>query len=193
MTTPLPDEVWAGLDRDAGRMTRRTFATLTAGAAIVGALAACGLIGWRSGVLWPNIVRPQTHAGWSTDTDTRTFDITFPVRNDGLVPVDIASVGRSGAGLALTGSSITQTHLSAGDTAEVTLSYQVTDCDTVQTGSWPVPLQVSRGRTAYVQAPEMTRPDAPSSYSYSNGRDPYTIEWQVKLAAVACGRMPMTS
>lgn len=192
MTTLLTDEVWQGLDRDAGRMSRRTFGTLMAGVVIVGVLAAAGLVGWHSGVLWPNLARPQTYAGWEIFTDRQAFTILFPVRNDGLVPVDITGVGRSGKGLTLTRSAINQSHLAAGETTEVSLSYQVTDCGAVESGSWPVPLHVSRGRTAYVQAPEMTL-NAPGSYSYSGGRDPYAVEWQVKLAGQACGLIPMTN
>jgi hypothetical protein len=192
MATLLTDEVWQTLDRDAGRMSRRTFGTLLASAAIVGVLAAAGFVGWRSGLLWPNVVRPETHASWGIDVQTHTFDITFPVRNDGLVPVDITGVGRSGTGLTLTRSAINESHLGAGDTTEIALSYQVTDCAAVQSGSWPVPLHVSRGRTAYVQAPEMTL-NAPGSYSYSGGRDPYAVEWQVKLAGIACGLIPVNA
>lgn len=191
MTIPLPDEVWDRLDRDAGRMSRRTFATLIAGAVIVGLVGAGGLLGWRSGVLWPNIAREPSHYGWSTDTDRQTFEITFPVRNDGLVAVDVSAVGRSGPGLDLLNSTITRGHLAAGDIAEVALVYRVTDCDAIAPGAWPVPLSVSRGRTAYVKPPEMTRPDAPGSYGYSGNRNPYAMEWQVELAGVACGRFAM--
>jgi hypothetical protein len=190
MATLLSEEIWQTLDRDAGRMPRRTFGLLMASAVIVGVLGAAGFIGWRSGVLWPNVVRSESHAGWSIETERHAFEITFPVRNDGLVPVDILSVGRSGPGLTLTRAAVNESHLSAGATTEIALRYQVTDCGAVQAGPWPVPLQVSRGRTAYVQAPEMTL-DAPGSYSYSGGRDPDAVEWQVKLAGQACGLIPL--
>src|SRR5262249_50299592 len=111
--------------------------------------------------------------------DQQSFEISFPVRNDGLVPLDISSLGRSGKGLQLVDAQIAKSHLSAGESAEISFTYKVTDCNAVESGHWPVPLHLSRGRTAYVDAPDITGPpDA--------GRGP----WQVKLAAVACGRVP---
>ena len=188
-----PDGVWQSLDRDAGRMPRRLFATAMAAVTIVGVLAAAGLIGWRSGILWPNVARENSHAGWSVDTGQRAFEITFPVRNNGLVPVDITSFGRDGHGLTLTDARINDRHLASGATTEIVMAYRVTDCDTFQTGRWPVPFQVSHGRVAYVDGPPMERPDAPSSYSYTTGRDPYAMPWQEKLAAMACGRISLSA
>lgn len=182
MTTTPSEDVWQALDWNAGRMSRRTFATLIAGALIVGVLGLAGLIGWRSGILWPNISRDPSHAGWEIHTDTQSFELSFPVRNDGLVPVDISSLGRSGHGLTLLTAQIAQSHLAAGNSTEITLVYKVDDCDAVEAGPWPVPLHVSRGRTAYVSAPDINAPV-----------DPGNLPWQVKLAGMACGRIAVSA
>jgi hypothetical protein len=149
-----------------------------------------GLIGWRSGVLWPNITRDPSTSSFTISTDRRAFDISILVRNDGFVALDIFSAGRSGLGLTLIRARIAESHLRHNNQTEITLEYQVTDCGTVQDGDWPVPLRVSQGRTAYIEPPEMSRPDGPSMYTYS-GRNPYAMPWQVKLAGMACGRIPM--
>jgi hypothetical protein len=85
----------------------------------------------------------------------------------------------------LTDTTVTKDRIPAGESAEVQLSYVVTDCDAVQAGHWPVPVRVSHGRTVYVEAPEMTGPDTPDEYSWS-GTNPYAMDWQVKLAGMAC-------
>lgn len=183
MTTPPSEDVWQGLDWNAGRMPRRTFATLIAGALIVGALGLAGLAGWRSGILWPNIARDPRSAGWQIYDEQHAFQLSFPIRNNGLVPVDISAVGRNGRGLILLDARIATHHLSAGDSAEISLTYKVDDCDApVEPGSWLVPLHVSRGRTAYVSAPDITAP-VPSDER----------PWQVKLADLACGRIPVST
>lgn len=177
MTTPPSEDVWQGLDWNAGRMPRRTFATLIAGILVLGVLGVVGLAGWRSGMLWPNIARDPSSAGWEVDTEQHVFQIRFPIRNNGLVPVDIIAVGRNGHGLILLDAQISHSHLSAGDGAEISLTYKVDDCEAVEPGSWPVPLHVSRGRTAYVSAPDITSPPTGD------------LPWQVKLADLACGRI----
>lgn len=188
MVVPLADDVWARLDRNAGRMSRRGFRWFIGIPLVAGLLTLLGVFGWRSGVLWPNLGRDLGGSSWGTNIAEHSFVLTFPVRNDGLVDVDVESFGRSGPGLRLAGTIITRNPIPAGGSADLQLSYVVTDCDGVPAGHWPVPVRVSHGRTAYVEAPEMVSPDAPDDYSWS-GVDPYAMDWQVKLAGMACGRM----
>jgi hypothetical protein len=80
--------------------------------------------------------------------------------------------------------------LEPGERAEITVAYQVTGCDDVPTGDWPVPLRVERllgTQTAWIHPHGTKSAEAPDSYTYA-GADPYAVEWQVLLGAQACGR-----
>jgi hypothetical protein len=191
MTTPVTDDVWRALNPHAGRMPRRVTALCVAAACAALATVLVVVGGWRSGIIVPNLGQPF-EGGWGVDVDTHehTFAIVFPIRNNGLIPVEITGLGRDGHGLKLTGAR-TQTLLRAGESADIRLEYQVTDCAAVQAGDWPVPIRVKRSfgeQTAYVWPPEVTRPDAPSAYSYTGNRNPYAISWQELYGGKACGR-----
>jgi hypothetical protein len=193
MTTPvLPDDVWQQLDHDAGRMPRSLARRLLIAGLAVGVLVIAAVGGWRSGALMPNF--SESHSGgssWEISPPNRTFAITFWIRNNGLVDADIDSVGRSAPGLQLT-RGVTEKRVAAGQSVEIRLEYQITDCDAVAAGRWPIPIRVKRffgTQTAYVRAPEMIGPSAPDSYSYTGDVNPYAVEWQWLLAQQACGRI----
>ena len=182
----LTDETWARLDPDAGRRSaadrRRVAVLLSVAVVVLVALAAV----WRSGVVWPRL--SSDTFGYDVDRGTRSFRMHLLVENRGLTDVHVTSVGRSGAGLRLIGTSDVPTVLQPSTGAEVTLHYRVTDCGAVQQGDWPVPVVVDRpwgSLTTYDVAPTMQAANSPATYTYE-GDDPYAVPWQVYLARRAC-------
>lgn len=193
MSEPLlTDEVWAALDPAAGRLTRRD-ARRWVGAIGLGVVLTTSAFGaWYGGVVVPRV--SARLSGWSTDSERHRFTYLMRVRNDGIAPVEIRRVGRSGPGLTLLSvnglpPAARIASFTGAGSVDVELAYEVTDCGAVPTGSWPIPLQVKNSwgtHTIAVQPGVLTWPDAPAgTWSYS-GADPNSAPWQRVLANVAC-------
>lgn len=188
MTTWLSDEVWRQLDRNKGRLSRR--GTMRAWLAILaaGAVFAAGLAVWRSGVIAPRLEWPR-NAGIGFEAGQRHIRYQLTIVNQGWTTETITGYGRSGPGLHLLAvHAPPDVRLALGDTVDIAIEYEVTDCAAVPADPWPVPVRVHRvwGEvTAWVQPPTQPSEDAPSSYSYS-GRSPYEVEWQRGTADLAC-------
>jgi len=106
------------------------------------------------------------------------------VHNDGLRPIRVLGVGRSGPGFRLdrVDGPLPST-VEPGEYLELVLIYAVTDCAAVPTGPWPVPVVVERPwgvQTVYVQPPLLP---ATTHEGTSHWPD---LEWQHWLADTAC-------
>jgi len=177
----LTDEVWRQLDPYAGRLSRRTVRRIRWAAAAIVLLAAIGELAWYAGVLVPRVSwsdAPGYEFGWSPAHHS------VVVHNDGLLPIRVLGVGRSGPGLRLDRVDGTlPSTVDPGSQLSVMLTYAVTDCAAVPTQPWPVPVVVERPwgvQTVYVTLPDERAMDAEGM-----SRGP-RLEWQRWLADAAC-------
>jgi hypothetical protein len=187
--TEVNDEVWQRLDAEAGRLTRRTVLRLrwSLGGAFVLAVLA-GLL-WQSGLTVPRLGW-ASNTGYGFSTGDHHVEYDLKISNDGLTPVEVIGLGRSGPGFELRAvRAQLPTTLRPGDILEATLIYDITDCAAVPSDAWPVPVTVSRiwgTATGFVLPPTVTAPTAPTGMRQYQGRDPYALEWQRGLAEYAC-------
>jgi hypothetical protein len=179
----VSDTVWAGLDRDAGRLGRRATARLWLAIAIAVVLLTAGLLVDRSGLIAPRLAQDDRAGGLLAEVTARAFHVRFTVRNDGQVPVRLVGFGRDGAGLTLTRTAVLGATLPVtlhrGEQVQFDLWYAVTDCAAVPTGAWPLPVRVARFfGTQTVSVPLADEP--------SPGGAPATAPWQQAWAEQAC-------
>ncbi len=152
---------------------------------------------WTSGVIYPRLVlNAPTAFGVNSDSSTIFYEIT--VRNSGLLPVTIVSAGRDGAGLRL--ASVSQSlpvTVDPSGTISVRFTYQITDCDTVTSDPWPIPLVVNRvwGRQIInVSLPtQLNQAETQARSAPAEERQPLPlvaragqVEWQRNQADLAC-------
>jgi hypothetical protein len=181
----LTDDVWCGLDPNAGRLSRRQTGWLLLAGALAAVLAAAGLVVWRSGVTLPRLDQaPDT----SYSASAGEFMLHLPIRNNGWTPVTVTGAGRGGPGLRLTEVAGLPVTLAAHQSTIVYLSYRVTDCAAVPDGAWPVPVRTTRPwgtQTVYLQ-PSLVwvRPSA-GLRSTEDGQGPGR-QWQRGLADFGC-------
>lgn len=187
--TGISDDIWQQLDRDAGRMSRRTFRRLGIAAVAVLLLGGAVTAGWTSAVS-PLATDERASDSAETSVAPPSFQTTFEVRNRGLVPVTIVGVGRDGPGLKMSGPGMSlPLTVQPGANITVAITYSITDCSAYIRDPWPLPIRIDRPwgeQTVYVSPPALLDSGAPSSYSYSGDRDPYALEWQDGLAHMAC-------
>jgi len=183
----LSDDVWQQLDHHAGRLSRRTFWPLTTGLIVLIGLAAATVVSWRT-VANPFDSDVASFSA-STSPSPMRFDVTFEVRNAGLVPITIGGVGRDGEALTLLDAWATPARVQPGDTTTIHVEYAVADCRDYEHGSWPVPVRLDRPwgtQTVYVTPPALANPDAPSSYQFTGDQDPYAVDWQESFVRQVC-------
>lgn len=198
----VSDEVWSQLDPTAGTLSRgqRRRAVMVA-AAVVTVLTA-GFAVDRSGVV-------RAHVDYSADSGnsgeasptSKFFDRQVPVRNTGWTTVRVTGVGKDGPGLRLVrpgdtagfpknwaplpGATAVPFDLHPGQTAIVHVTYQVTDCTAVPSGSFPLTLRVDRPWGT--QTIDVSLPLEPASGT-ADGlvSDTDMIGWQKEMADLAC-------
>ncbi|NUR69453.1 MAG: hypothetical protein HOU81_01395 [Hamadaea sp.] len=186
----LPDEVWHTLDRDAGRLSRRTFRLLVVGLAVLALAGATTVAGWQT------FTAPLTFVGNSSSETMpypMRFSTTFEVRNDGRVPITIEGVGRGDESLSLLSAWASPETVPPGEMITMHLEYAVTDCRDYPHGSWPMPVRVKRPwgtQTLYVMPPSEPSPDAPSEYWFTGESDPYALQWQESFVRMVCSPRP---
>jgi hypothetical protein len=150
----LTDDVWERLDPSTGRLSRRDRRRCQLATAVVIALVVgAGFVSW-AGYLQPRLVAEAT--GLDTAAGPRTFTVLLEVRNDGLRPVDLLEVGRSGPGLELIGSTGGHARLPGRSVAPVTLTYRVTDCDAVLQRQWAIPVRIRGSGTSWLHPASVT-------------------------------------
>ncbi|HZN73696.1 MAG TPA: hypothetical protein VFC00_18665 [Micromonosporaceae bacterium] len=183
----VSDEVWSGLDPNAGRLSRRAERWFTLAPALSLALIIAAMLGWGSGIVRPRVEWSNTGHSWSYGHELVQHSVS--VVNRGWFPVTVTGAGRHGPGLTLVevrGDFPTTLH--RGNSMELMLVYRVTNCSSVPAEPWPVPVRVERlwgTHTSYVPAPTIPSPSAPAHRTYS-GPDPYGVEWQRALADGYC-------
>jgi hypothetical protein len=184
----VTDEVWSKLDPYAGQLTPRTIRRVRIAVATVVALAVAAAGLWWSGLVVPRVSWPTGNVGYGSSTAPGWMEHDLLIENNGLRPVDIVEVGRSGPGLRLTKvEGQLPARLMPGSRLELRLVYAVTDCAAVPAEAWPVPVRVKRASgtyTAYVDLPTESHP--PNGYREFVGRDPDAVEWQRALADGSC-------
>ena len=176
----LTDVVWRQLDPYAGRLSRRTVRRIRWGVAALLLLTAIGELVWYAGVLVPRVSWRSPGYGFGSSPPHHSVI----VHNDGLRPIRVLGVGRSGPGFRLdrVDGPLPST-VEPGEYLELVLIYAVTDCAAVPTGPWPVPVVVERPwgvQTVYVQPPLLP---ATTHEGTSHWPD---LEWQHWLADTAC-------
>ncbi len=145
----VSDGVWLKLDRNAGRLSRPATVRLWLAILLVLALfAGAGEI-VHAGFFAPRLAEQEGYGGFRAEVPAaRVFHFRFAVRSDNTLPVKITGFGRSGPGLVLTRIAVVNgalpVTLRRGEIVEFDLWYQVTDCATVPSVRWPVPVRVSR-------------------------------------------------
>jgi hypothetical protein len=185
--TRVSDVVWQQLDRNAGRMSRRTFRLFLAGAVTLAVLTAATVLSWRT--ITSPLKADAGEFGASYTRSPMTFTVEFPVHNIGLIPVTIEGVGRDGKAVTVLSARAVPEKVGPGESTTIQLAYSVSDCRDFVHGTWPLPIRIHRPwgtQTVYVTPPYLPNPDAPSSYSYSGDRDPYQLEWQESYIRQIC-------
>lgn len=157
MTQWVTDEVWEQLDPHAGTLTRNQRKRLGTVAVAAGLVLAAAFAIDRSGIV-------RAHVEYSADTsfegaatvNPKIFTRQIAVKNTGWTTVRVLGIGSDGPGLRLLApaevdaqsktTGITQTRLPLalhpGQTVMMAVAYQVTDCNAVPAGSYPVPVRV---------------------------------------------------
>jgi hypothetical protein len=185
----LSDEVWHRLDPYAGQLRPRTVVRLRSAAAFGVVMAIVAGLLWWSGALLPRVGWPHG-AAWGSGVHPGSIEQVVVIANQGLFPVEVVGIGRSGAGLRLARVFVHfPITLEPGQRLNVVLVFEVTDCAAVTAEPWPVPVRVKRfwgTQTRYVPVPTSTSLDAPEGFRSYTGRDPYAVEWQRGLADESC-------
>jgi hypothetical protein len=192
----VPNEVWASLPERRLPRWRVLGALVLLAALTFGAYTAA-----QAGVLAPNI-RAETHGGSWTE-GSGSFTTVTTLVNEGAVPTTIESAAVTGSWLRLDRVTLAD-QSSAGDAAPtsfpVTLGahegvsvefwFTVTDCSRVDRAGLALSVQATSPRrtTSVDITPRGDQdPAAPSSYSWSEGADPWNVPWPGTYAASACG------
>ncbi|NUT33222.1 MAG: hypothetical protein HOV79_09120 [Hamadaea sp.] len=173
MTPLVSDDVWARLDRNAGRMSRRGLRMLLAAALALGIAAVLVMLGWRTAVT-PVELDWRAGADAEGHPNPTRFWQGFTLRNGGLLPVTVTGFGGETTGLRYTGTQQDPLPLriEPSESVYVRISYDVTACDTVP--AEPMPIQVTVARPWG----EQTVPVVPVSFG-DHG-------WQHAMAEMAC-------
>lgn len=138
MGRQIPDEVWQQLDPNAGRLSRRTAARMWIAFVLVLAVIGAGLLTWRSGLIAPRLIWPNTGWAWEQTADG-VARVQVTIANGGKFPVTLVDAGRSGPGLNLLGAEgPLPARLQPDDEVVVVLVYRITDCAAAPRGPWPV-------------------------------------------------------
>ena len=162
-------------------------------------LASSTALLWLSGSVHARITWAQP-GGWG-DTwrhDRKVFTTDVLIKNEGWTALRIVGVGQDEPGLRLIASDgLSFTHpvgkrsvpftLQPGETAAVTIAYQVTDCAAVAVGKLAIPVRIERmwgTETASVTHPTYQEANGQLILNYQ-GAD--AVEWQRALADTACG------
>lgn len=151
MSELLSDQTWRQLDPYAGRLSGRERGRVFLVVVLVLLLVAAVTAGARSGLLAPRVSDTgSSMVGF--DHDAGVMHYVFGIVNEGRFPVEVVSVGRAGPGLAPAEppvwenweSLVTGGWLGPGDIVQVGVAYEVTDCQAVPDGPWPVPVRMAR-------------------------------------------------
>lgn len=185
----LTDDTWRQLDPSTGRLARPDFRWVALGAAAN--IAALAVV--LSGLVMPRLM-PTGAAGYGygDERDPWRIHYQFAVRNDGWFSVEIADVGRDGPGLALVGARGAGQRIDAGATADVGVTYEVTDCAAVPSEPWPVLVRVVRPwgtQTLWMELPRQSPMDFDLPARNSQGDASFwvdEVEWQRNLADAVC-------
>lgn len=192
----VPDDVWAALPRR--RLPRgRVIAVLL----VLAALVVGGYAVRQAGYLTPNISAQGYGGSWTKDSGH--FSTVTTLANDGLVATTIDSAAVDGGWLRL--DRVTHTDLevpgaTAPDTFPITLEphqsvslefwFTVSDCARVDRFGQTLTVSASsplRSTMVTVTPAGEQDPEAPSSYSWTGGVDPWVVPWPGAYAAGACG------
>ena len=146
----ISDEVWSRLDPSAGRLSRRTAVRGFVAVVLALVLVVAGSVVWRSGLVVPRLVWPNSERDWEENPDWVRVHVL--VSNDGWWPVTVREVGRSGPGLELLGvegwdrgvPSPFPATLPPRSGIGATVVYRITDCQGYPRGSWPLTAVVER-------------------------------------------------
>lgn len=186
-TPLLSDVVWRQLDPHAGRLSPRTARRVQWAIAVALVAVVVGELCWYAGLIAPRLSWTDTlgsEYGWDP------VHHSVSVHNDGLLPVRVLDVGRSGRGFTLQGvTGDLPATVDPGGDLKVVLTYQVTDCAAVPAGAWPVPIRVERPwgvQTVYIGLPTKQDDEAPDGLVTEEVRQRHAVEWQQWLADVAC-------
>lgn len=190
----VSDEVWETLDPKAGAIRGAELKRLAVGAVLLVVASAAAATLWVSGLAYPRLTWSYA-VGYGGAAGYRTFSTDVDIVNDGWTDVRITGVGQDGPGLRLIGVS-DRPHISTdagrkppftlhpGQTAAVSLTYQVTDCAAATSaGSFNVAVRVERPwgtQTVGIAVPETP---ASSADGLPAGTE---VRWQRELAGQAC-------
>src|SRR2546423_3242513 len=150
----VSDEVWAALDPKAGAIRGAELKRLAVGAVLLVVVLVGAALLWVSGLVHSRLAWSYAE-GYGAQTRDRIFATDVGILNNGWTDVRITGVGQDGPGLKLIDVSDRPNistdagrkppfTLHPGQTAVVSLSYQVTDCAAVPSGAFDVPVRVER-------------------------------------------------
>jgi hypothetical protein len=181
----LTDEVWRQLDPRAGRLCPRTARRVRLAIAVLLVAVVAAELAWYAGLVVPR-VSSTDESGYEYGWDPVHHSVA--IRNDGLLPIQVLGVGRSGPGIRLdrVDGAVPST-VDPGGYVRVTLTFTIHDCAAVPAQRWPVPVEIERpwgAQTVYIDLPAKDDREGPE---WSTGtRMQRGIEWQRWLADMAC-------
>jgi hypothetical protein len=190
----VADDVWARLDPRAGAVSR-TVARRYKVTAVVAALVMAAFVStWKSGLIWAQVGKTSASGGQNADPAARTITTDVEIRNDGWRAVGVESVGSDGPGLKVLSLGhplwpagdwrIPPFYLKPGETATVSITYQITDCAAVPKGWFPITVRLRRFWGT--QTVDLTM-DRAFRATRAGQVAPIGPEWQRELADRACG------
>jgi hypothetical protein len=187
----VTDEMWARVDRRAGRLSMRTTAWCFVAVILAIPVGGAGTHLWRSGTFYPRLVADPSQTAFAYATAHGAGVVSFPLVNLSTGALEILGAGRDGPGLTLIRAEPAAPYrVAAGDRFAITLVYRVSHCGAVSAASWPVPVRVRTWRgeqTVYVTVPRAA--EGRDAADPDTGDTPVPgpdVEWQRELADDAC-------
>ena len=195
----VPDDVWQSLP------TRRLPRwRVLVGLAILTAVVFGVYVAEQSGFLSPNLQAQSYGGSWTEGSGA--FTTVTTLTNEGSQPLTIESAAVSGSSW-LRLDRVTNADQRSVDETDATLPaalpvtlgphegvsielwFTVTDCSRIDRNGLALTAQVSsplRSTTVDITPPGDTDPEAPGSYSFNGGSDPWLVPWPATYAASAC-------
>ena len=197
----VSDEVWSQLDSSTGRLTKRQRRHALAAVSAAATVLVAGFAVDRSGGVRANIgYSSESNDAGAASPTAKSFTRQFAVKNNGWTTVRVTGVGQNGPGLHLVGpgdkdglpkdmelpgSTPVPFDLHPGQIAIVAVSYHVTDCAAVPSGSFPVTLRVDRPWGTQTIGISLPMTSAPGN-AHGLVSDTEMIGWQKEMADDVC-------
>lgn len=182
----LTDEVWAQLDHQAARLSRKQQRRAYLAVAALVLAAQLGVLTWLSGAIAPRL-EVDEREGTSTELDYRTsISYIVAIRNNGWFPVTVLAWGSSRPGLERDhrAGELSGFTIKPGAMQQVEVLYRITDCDAVTNEPQPLAMRLERfwgTQTVNVPLPRQLPPGFQGTW---HGDEP--MEWDLYWTRMAC-------